>query len=117
MPLPYLVVEAPDVDTVAALDVADVDGLDSVYVWAWEKPGETVRARFFAPGMGVPEDPATGSAAVALVRTLGDETGSIIVHQGEDIGRPSSIEVSWDGDAVTIGGKVRDLGISTVTLA
>ncbi len=32
--------------------------------------GSKVRARMFAPSMGIPEDPATGSAAAALAAYL-----------------------------------------------
>lgn len=68
-----------------------------------------VRVRMFAPGSGVPEDPATGSAAAALGGYLGDASGRDHgtlrwrVAQGEDIGRPSLIEVECDraGGATT----------------
>ena len=116
MPLPYLVVEAPDVATVADFEAADAEGFEDLYVWAWEEPGVTVRARFFATDLGVPEDPATGSAAVALARTLPGESGSVVVHQGEEMGRPSRIRLAWDGPRVRIGGEVIDAGTATVDL-
>lgn len=116
MPLPYLVVQAPDVDTVASLRLEDVAGLDEAYVWAWEAPGERVRTRFFAAGVGVDEDAATGSAAVALSRVLPDEIGSLVIHQGEEMGRPSLIRLNWKGTVVTIGGSITDCGTSVVTL-
>ena len=62
----------------------------------------TVHCRMFAPGFGVPEDPATGSAAGALgsylvangiVKAEGG-TAKITVEQGIEIRRPSRIEVS-----------------------
>jgi trans-2,3-dihydro-3-hydroxyanthranilate isomerase len=65
------------------------------------KAQSVVRARMFAPGLGVPEDPATGSAAGALgcylvryglARPL-DDKARIAVLQGFEIGRPSEIEV------------------------
>lgn len=66
----------------------------------------TVRCRMFAPGLGVPEDPATGSAAGALgaylVRhglvTPADGTARLVVVQGVEIGRPSRIEVEVTGE-------------------
>ncbi len=60
-------------------------GDDEVGVWAWidERAG-LIRARVFVPGVGVPEDEATGSAALRLVAELGrpieirQGTGSLI---------------------------------------
>jgi len=61
-----------------------------------------VRARMFAPGLGVPEDPATGSAsgplAARLVRhgllpTDDDGVARLGIRQGAEVGRPSRIEV------------------------
>lgn len=111
MPLPYLVAEVADPGVVAGIEANDVADLEEkVYVWAWEEPGRTVRARFFAPGVGVPEDAATGSAAVALVRVLDADRGALTIHQGEEIGRPSRIELAWEGTRVMIGGAVTDHG-------
>ncbi|HVY81299.1 MAG TPA: PhzF family phenazine biosynthesis protein [Steroidobacteraceae bacterium] len=64
-----------------------------------ELPGSHIRARMFAPTMGVFEDPATGSAAAALAGYLGDRdataTGTLrwVVEQGFEMGRPSIIHV------------------------
>ncbi len=77
-----------------------------------------VRARMFAPGLGVSEDPATGSAsgplAARLVRhgllaTDDDGVARLRIHQGAEIGRPSRIEVEVtvrgsDIDGVRVGG-------------
>jgi len=62
------------------------------------------RSRMFAPGLGVPEDPATGSAAGPLAFHLarhgriafGDE---IEIVQGVEIGRPSTLYARADGSA------------------
>ena len=54
-----------------------------------------VQARVFAPGHGIAEDPATGSANVALVGLLAylapqpDADLSVDIAQGVDMGRPS----------------------------
>lgn len=116
LPLPYLVVEAPDVTTVAQLRPDDMAGLGEVYVWTWEQAGRVVRARFFAGELGVSEDPATGSAAVALARALDAENGSVLIHQGEEMGRPSAIKLAWEESLVVIGGAVTDGGYSAVEL-
>jgi trans-2,3-dihydro-3-hydroxyanthranilate isomerase len=73
--------------------VAAVDGT-GISVFAWD--GAVARARVFAAGAGVPEDPATGSAGVALgvylvVSGLVPAEGETAydVMQGVEMGRPS----------------------------
>ena len=65
---------------------------------AAEEPGHDLRARMFAPSFGVPEDPATGSAAAALAGLLGrglpDGEHRWIVEQGYEMGRPSQLEIT-----------------------
>ncbi len=58
-----------------------------------------VHARVFAVGAGVPEDPATGSAALGLGAYLvaagvvpGQGQTSYVVRQGEEIRRPSRLD-------------------------
>jgi trans-2,3-dihydro-3-hydroxyanthranilate isomerase len=71
------------------------------YTLETEAPDATVHCRMFAPGLGVPEDPATGSAAGALgcylvhhnVVQPVDGRARIVVEQGLEIARPSRIEV------------------------
>jgi trans-2,3-dihydro-3-hydroxyanthranilate isomerase len=81
-----------------------------------ELPDSHIRARMFAPGLGVDEDPATGAAATTLGGYLGqrevadDGTMHWRVEQGFEMGRPSLIEVEIDKtggqiDAIRIGGK------------
>jgi trans-2,3-dihydro-3-hydroxyanthranilate isomerase len=59
----------------------------------------------FAPGIGVTEDPATGSACVALGGYLAardartDGTLRWVVEQGFEMGRPSILEVEADKKA------------------
>jgi len=82
-------------------------------------PSSTVHCRMFAPGLGVPEDPATGSAAGALgsylvlhgVVQTHSGVAVVIVEQGIEIGRPSRIEVeisvgeSTEINEVRVGGQ------------
>ncbi|MEM9706315.1 MAG: PhzF family phenazine biosynthesis protein [Pseudomonadota bacterium] len=62
----------------------------------------TIRMRMFAPGLGIIEDPATGSAAAALPGQLqaaerwSDGTRSLTVRQGVEMGRPSVISLNFD---------------------
>ena len=73
------------------------------------RDGNSLRARMFAPLDGIPEDPATGSAAAALAAYLGNLTGQsldLIVEQGIEMGRPSRIEARVevrDGRPVSVG--------------
>lgn len=64
------------------VDAADADavetGPDYVYAWIDESAG-TLRSRMFAPVLGVPEDEATGAAAVAITALLGR---NLDIHQG-----------------------------------
>jgi trans-2,3-dihydro-3-hydroxyanthranilate isomerase len=69
--------------------------------------GDRWKTRMFAPGAGVPEDPATGSAAGPLAVHLarhgrigwGDE---IRISQGAEIRRPSTLYARADGSADAI---------------
>jgi trans-2,3-dihydro-3-hydroxyanthranilate isomerase len=62
------------------------------------EPGRAFHARMFAPSHGVPEDPATGSAAAAfagvLAPHLGDGTHTTAIEQGYEMGRPSLIRLA-----------------------
>jgi trans-2,3-dihydro-3-hydroxyanthranilate isomerase len=82
----------------AAFGAAGAPG--AVYVFCREtvEPAHQFYARMFAPGMGVLEDPATGSAAAAfaglLASDLGDGTHTTVIEQGYDMGRPSLIHLT-----------------------
>jgi trans-2,3-dihydro-3-hydroxyanthranilate isomerase len=80
---------------------------------------DTVHARMFAPGLGVTEDPATGSASGPLGCYLlrhglvtPDAARHIVSRQGVVMGRPSRIHIevtSQDGtiERVRVGGAAR----------
>ena len=109
MPIPYLIVQVGTPDEVEKVTPSLAAGLGEVYVWAWEREGQAVRARFFAPDLGITEDPATGSAAFALAARLRDQgriRGALVIHQGQEVGHPSRIELVWDEDLTSIGGVV-----------
>jgi trans-2,3-dihydro-3-hydroxyanthranilate isomerase len=71
---------------------------------SWEGifEGGNIKARMFAPGLGIGEDPATGSACAALGGFLAlrsekrEGTLSWSVDQGVEMGRPSRLEVEVD---------------------
>ncbi len=113
MPIPYLLLELGSSADVAAAsfdqEALEAAGVGELYIYAGGEDGR-VKARFFAPEAGVFEDPATGSAAVALASRLahaGRETGSLVIHQGDEIGHPSTIMLDWGPHAIRIGGTVR----------
>jgi trans-2,3-dihydro-3-hydroxyanthranilate isomerase len=72
------------------------EGVNAVAVEAGEPV--RVRSRVFVPGVAVPEDPATGSAAAGLgVALVADgrlpQGGGIEIVQGVEMGRPSALSV------------------------
>lgn len=70
-----------------------------------------IHARLFAPGLGVGEDPATGSAAAGLVGSLPGPADGVLratITQGVEIGRPSTIGAT----ATRVGGTVSQISIS-----
>jgi trans-2,3-dihydro-3-hydroxyanthranilate isomerase len=92
-----------------------------------ERPGSDVRARMFAPSIGVAEDPATGSAAVALGGDLAardprfEGTLRWVVEQGFEMGRPSILEVEADKKdgkitAARVGGRTVLVCDGTMTI-
>lgn len=94
---------------------------DLIYLFALENPDieATVYSRAFAPFIGIPEDPATGSVAGALGsylvkhRVIADEYAeNILIRQGIEMGRPSSLLVrigAYEGNigSVQVGGTAR----------
>ncbi len=102
---------SPDALTRAAPNVSAVHALvgsDSrlamhggLYLYAREDSG--VRARMFAPLAGIPEDPASGSAAAALAALLlyldGGDALDVAISQGIEMGRPSLLRATARRDA------------------
>ena len=86
-----------------------------VYTRQTTHAGHHFHARMFAPSFGIPEDPATGSAAAAFAgvlmqfEPLGDGEHDFIIEQGYEMGRPSDIALQLVIDrgrlaSVEIGG-------------
>ncbi|MFF1707506.1 PhzF family phenazine biosynthesis isomerase [Streptomyces sp. NPDC058252] len=104
----HLVLAAADRARLADL-AYDFDALAAVmrrYGWTtlqlvWRETPTRFHARDPFPVGGVVEDPATGAAAAAFggyLRTLGlvPETGTVVIRQGEDMGRPSTLTLHID---------------------
>jgi trans-2,3-dihydro-3-hydroxyanthranilate isomerase len=112
----HVYVSLPDEESVSALrpDMRALTELGDFGVSCFAGAGRRYRTRMFAPGVGVPEDPATGSAAgplaVHLARHGRIPFGSQIeIRQGVEIGRPSLLRASVEGapdriERVTVGG-------------
>lgn len=85
---------------------------DSLAVFSWDPRDRTAHSRVFAAAHGVPEDPATGSAALAFGVYLAaaglvppEAVTGYTVRQGAQLGRPSTLVgsvTSCDGAAVTV---------------
>ena len=115
--LRFVYVALPSEDEVAAVrpDLNALARYDAVLGFnCFAGSGLRWKTRMFAPGGGVPEDPATGSAAGPLAFHLarhgriafGDE---IQISQGAEIARPSTLHARVDGTAeqlerVEVGG-------------
>ena len=112
----HVFVELDGEDAVAALapDMGALAGLWPAAANCFAGAGRRWKTRMFAPGGGVPEDPATGSAAGPLAVHLsrhgrigfGEE---IEIRQGAEVGRPSLLFARAEGsehgiERVEVGG-------------
>lgn len=111
---------APDLAQFAATFAAPDRSAVFVFTDSAAEPGHDFHARMFAPGLGIVEDPATGSAAAAFAGVLTrfggrkDGTHEVSIEQGYEMGRPSVIHLgltlatgaltaaSVSGDAVVV---------------
>jgi trans-2,3-dihydro-3-hydroxyanthranilate isomerase len=84
-----------------------------IFFFAGDPDEGRLYARMFAPGFGIDEDAATGSASailagcVAMLRPEADGEVSLSITQGVRMGRPSRLEAS----AVKAGGRVRSVSV------
>jgi trans-2,3-dihydro-3-hydroxyanthranilate isomerase len=135
--LPYHIIPVRSLDAVrrATLDssmwrrLLDGTWAHHVYVLCLQAEGADadVHVRMFAPGSGVPEDPATGSAAAALGGYLAaldgrrEGTLSWVAEQGIEIGRPSLLYVEADRAggvtrAIRVGGNAVTVSEGTMSI-
>jgi trans-2,3-dihydro-3-hydroxyanthranilate isomerase len=120
----------------AAADMAVLDRLRSafdvpevgLYIFSVEakEADVTVYSRMFAPGFGIVEDPATGSASgplgcylVAHQVVPADRARAIVNLQGVKMGRPSRLHIAIDADGgaitrVQVGGQAVTVGEGTI---
>jgi trans-2,3-dihydro-3-hydroxyanthranilate isomerase len=91
------------------------------------RDGARLYARMFGPGVGVDEDPATGSACASLIASLADHsperdgTYHFRIDQGVAMGRPSVLEGTARKEngqitEVVVGGRATIVAHGTMTL-
>jgi trans-2,3-dihydro-3-hydroxyanthranilate isomerase len=82
-----------------------------LYVFAPAGADGALRARMFAPALGIDEDPATGAAATALAGLLADGADDGLhqwrIDQGVEMGRPARLDLGFE---------VRDGAVARVAL-
>ena len=122
----YVELETPDEITALTPDISRLAALGTTGFSVFARKGAGWKCRVFAPGEGIVEDPATGAAAGPLAAHLarhgriafGDE---IVIEQGVEIGRPSTLHACARGsqdrlDSVEVGGNVVRVGKGTFNL-
>jgi trans-2,3-dihydro-3-hydroxyanthranilate isomerase len=109
--IPHVLVAVGSRDEVARLrpDLATLERLRFGFN-CFAADGARVKTRMFGPGLGVPEDPATGSAAGPLALHLGRHGvvpygTEVEIVQGEEIARRSVLyATAWDEQRIEVGG-------------
>jgi len=99
------------------------DGGPGVYLYTREttRTSAAYRARMFAAGWGVREDPATGSAASAFAGVVmefdqpADGEHVVVIEQGVEMGRPSMIGLGLEVEGGAL--KSASIGGSAVLIA
>jgi PhzF family phenazine biosynthesis protein len=106
---------SPDMAAVEAL--ADAHDTAGIYVFSFDAlgrsqpAGTTLHGRAFVPGLGIDEDPVTGTASGACGAYLdrfaafeGEFPDRMTFEQGHFLDRPGYVGVRVDGDTVRVGG-------------
>jgi predicted PhzF superfamily epimerase YddE/YHI9 len=101
--------EFDSIDDLFATDPADFSAGAAHYLWTWiDRNAGSLRARMFAANVGVPEDEATGSAAMRITDFLSRD---LRITQGKG----SVIETTWNPEGwVRVGGRVVNDGVRQV---
>lgn len=102
----FAIHDMASVEQVLAADPSNYDDDAYHYLWAWlDRDLGHIRSRMFANEIGVPEDEATGSAAVRMTDYLSRD---LTITQGEG----SQIVTTWSPDGwVVLAGRVVDDGV------
>ncbi|MCA3598125.1 MAG: PhzF family phenazine biosynthesis protein [Methylobacterium sp.] len=111
--VPFVMVPVRSLEAIGRAGMADprawaqafgVTGKSAAFLYTREtvRPDHHVHARMFAPKMGIPEDPATGSAVAAFAGVAAscelpeDGVHQLVIEQGFEMGRPSLIALDLD---------------------
>ncbi|OCB59402.1 hypothetical protein A5677_14870 [Mycobacterium malmoense] len=99
--------EFDSADDLLAADPGDFPDDTAHYLWAWtDRNAGSLRARMFAANLGVPEDEATGSAAMRITDYLSRD---LHITQGKG----SIIETTWNAEGwVGVAGRVVNDGVT-----
>jgi trans-2,3-dihydro-3-hydroxyanthranilate isomerase len=112
----------------AALRALYADEKESTCTFVFAPISDGAYSRMFAPNLGVPEDPATGSATGPLAAFMVEYGLAPATHdgarftseQGTKMGRRSVLHIRLDGDrgchGIEVGGYVAPLTEATMTL-
>ncbi|RFD25429.1 PhzF family phenazine biosynthesis protein [Mycobacterium uberis] len=94
-------------DALGSADPADFPDGIAHYLWTWDdRSAGSLRARMFATHLGVPEDEATGSAAMRMTDYL---SRNLIIIQGKG----SIIATTWNPESwVQVAGRVVKDGVT-----
>jgi trans-2,3-dihydro-3-hydroxyanthranilate isomerase len=113
----HVFVELPSEGAVSALmpSFSALARATEAGVYAFFFDGKRCKARCFVPGKGVPEDPATGSAAGPLALHLSragrlGPSDVLCIEQGVEIGRPSTLYArigAGQTPSIEVGGTAR----------
>lgn len=114
----------PDLAAFQRLAEATAGIGDRLSILIYARDREEIRSRMFAPLSGTWEDPATGSANATLGALLlslsSDRELRLDVRQGEEMGRPSRLQVSArasaDGVLASVGGGCVPVLAGTIAL-
>ncbi|MFV8164994.1 PhzF family phenazine biosynthesis protein [Mycobacterium sp. 134] len=103
----FAIHDLASVDDLLAADPDDFTDAEENYLWAWiDEANGTLRSRSFAPHLGIPEDEATGAAAVRMTDYLSRD---LTIIQGKG----SVIETRWSPEGwVRLAGRVVNDGTS-----
>lgn len=105
----FAIYDLDSVDELAAADPGEYSDDVEHYLWTWtDKAAAEIRARMFAPHLGIVKDEATGAAAVRITDYLSRD---LMITQGKG----SVIETEWSPDGwVRVAGRVVDDGITHI---
>jgi predicted PhzF superfamily epimerase YddE/YHI9 len=105
----FAIYDLGSTDELVAADPDDYPDDIQNYLWTWtDREGGAIRSRMFAANLGVPEDEATGAAAVRITDYLSRD---LTIVQG----RGSVIYTQWSPEGwVRIAGRVVNDGIKQI---